>query len=74
MGLMLRHLHGNLWQFDNLVPARLRIVGARRAETVGVPEPYLWVAKESTEQGRAAAEKVAVGSFTPTSVPATLAV
>ena len=37
-----------------------RIVGARRAETVGVPEPYLWVAKESTEEGRAAAEKIAV--------------
>src|ERR1022692_1774288 len=29
MGLKLRHLHGNLWQFDDLVPVRLGIVRAR---------------------------------------------
>jgi hypothetical protein len=30
MGLILGHLHGNLRQLDDLMPARLRIVGTGR--------------------------------------------
>ena len=32
-----------------------RIVGTSRPESLGIPEPYLWVEGESSEKGRAAA-------------------
>ena len=35
-----------------LVVTDSRIVGARRPETVGVPEPFLWVARVSSDEGR----------------------
>jgi hypothetical protein len=38
-----------------------RIVGTRRPEAVGVPEPFLWVAGRSADEGRDAAEKMAAG-------------
>jgi hypothetical protein len=34
MRVILGHVHRNLWQLDDLVSARLRVVGARRARQV----------------------------------------
>jgi hypothetical protein len=43
MGLILRHLHGNLWQFDDLVPVRLGIVRTRhRRQVVMTDFANLW--------------------------------
>jgi hypothetical protein len=42
-----------------LVVTESRVVGAHRPDSVGIPEPYLWLVTESSEADRAAAGRMA---------------